>query len=94
MPSTHALQMKLANKTEELLNKDPDPEQRMRELEDRFKSNGLIESPEFLRTDSPAMFVQDLIEDNPLVLDWVALNRPRLLSVGQAQSIPDVLSRL
>ena len=94
MLNTKVLQRRLADKTEELLNSDPNRDRSMQELADKFLRNGLLDNADQPRKDSPRMFVRDLIRDNPLVPDWLNLQQEQLQGVNQDKSVSEVLDRL
>ena len=96
MLSIPVLQQKLADKAEELLREEAprDLDRSMSELENRLDSYGVVNPPGSPRRDDPSVFVRDLVADNPLIPDWLNLNKDRVIGVGQAKSIPDLLGYL
>jgi len=93
-----ALQAGLAERAGDLL-LDLDEEERdeaMAMLEDRLDSYGLVNPPGYPRREDPEEFARDLFRDNPLIHDWLNLNRERITisQLNNRETVWDLLDLL
>lgn len=70
MIDPNKLLSQLATRMEAVISKDSDPQSLMSQLLEQAESAGLLDAQGGIRSDSPSLFVQDLITDNPRALEW------------------------
>jgi len=81
-----------AMRLEALLEEADDPEEVMKEMVEQFEIIGL--NPVGIRTETPSLFVRDLITENPLAPDWFNLQAETMSSPLKAQSVEELIDRL
>lgn len=85
---------KLASRAETLLRADPDPRPMMREIVETAQEGHLLHPAAEPRTETPEEFVQDLLVDNPLALEWAQIARERVRSPLGIATLPALRSAI
>lgn len=93
MVETDKLLSQFGERMEALLNRERDPSQLMSEILAASEAAGITDAPGGIRHDSPALFVQDLLTDNPAAFEWMQTAREWIspLKISSPSQLLDAL---
>ena len=94
MNDARAYNRQLAQRLATLISKEPNPREAMAEIAQAAEAGGLIDSDNLPRRRNPETFAQDLLTDNPLADDWIALRLETMPDPLRITELEQIVARL
>lgn len=93
MVETPQVLAQFGDRMEALLRKERDPSQLMSEILEASEAAGITDAPGGIRHSSPALFVTDLITDNPAAFEWMQNARQWIkpLAISSPEQLIDAI---
>lgn len=77
-----------------MLAKEPEPREAMDEVAQAAQAGGLIDSDSQPRRSNPETFAQDLLTENPMADDWMALRLETMPNPMQITELEQIAAHL